>query len=124
MQATGQTILIVEDERDIASQIQLELEDEGYRVSTAANGIEALESLERQPLPDLILLDLLLPKMDGWQFLRNWRELEGTAQVPVIALSAVSYRGAPGATAVLPKPINFDVLMTLITQVRHGRPAR
>jgi CheY-like chemotaxis protein len=116
-------ILIVEDEQDIATQLQEELEREGFRVHVAGSGIEAIASLEKHGPPSLILLDLLLPEMDGWQFLKAQSARKEWHNVPVVAISAVSYRGAPGAAAVLPKPINLAALIQIIHQVR-SKPAR
>jgi CheY-like chemotaxis protein len=114
------SILIVEDEDDISFQLAAVLQQEGYAVRTAANGREAIESLERDGCPSLILLDLLLPELDGWQFMRAQASREEWRHVPVVAISAVSYRGAPGAAAIVPKPIDLSALIQIIHQVRSG----
>jgi CheY-like chemotaxis protein len=114
------SILIVEDEDDISFQLAAVLQQEGYAVRTAANGRKAIESLERDGCPSLILLDLLLPELDGWQFMRAQASREEWRHVPVVAISAVSYRGAPGAAAIVPKPIDLSALIQIIHQVRSG----
>jgi two-component system phosphate regulon response regulator PhoB len=81
------TILIVEDEDDVALLLRYNLEAEGYRVVTAATGDEASERM-REALPDLILLDWMLPGTSGLELCRRWRAREATARVPVIMLTA------------------------------------
>jgi CheY-like chemotaxis protein len=83
------TILIVDDEPIIRQLFQKVLEHEGYTVLTAGNGREALEVM-RLELPDLILLDMLMPVMDGITFLRLMRRNIDFADVPVVVMSAVS----------------------------------
>jgi phosphate regulon transcriptional regulator PhoB len=81
------TILVVEDERDIADLIRFHLEREGFRVSSAENGERALATVQRQR-PDLIILDLMLPGIPGLDVCRRLREQEATAQLPIIMLTA------------------------------------
>ena len=78
------TLLVVEDERPLAETLRFNLEMEGYRVRTAEDGIEGL-SMARAIQPDLVLLDLMLPRMDGLQVLRGIRE---HSQAPVLLLTA------------------------------------
>ena len=78
------TLLVVEDERPLAETLRFNLEMEGYRVRTAEDGIEGL-SMARALQPDLVLLDLMLPRMDGLQVLRGIRE---HSQAPVLLLTA------------------------------------
>ncbi len=80
-------ILIVEDDRDIADLLRLYLEKAGYTVDVALTGEDVLERVRRQP-PDLIVLDLMLPGMDGLTICRTLRGSETTAAIPVIILSA------------------------------------
>ena len=78
------TLLVVEDERPLAETLRFNLEMEGYRVRTAEDGVEGL-SMARALQPDLVLLDLMLPRMDGLDVLRGIRE---TSQAPVLLLTA------------------------------------
>ena len=78
------TVLVVDDERNIAQLAKLYLQNEGYRVETAANGREALEKV-KQTRPKLVVLDLMLPEMDGWEVTKQLRR-EG--DIPIIILSA------------------------------------
>jgi DNA-binding response OmpR family regulator len=80
-------ILVVDDEDDILQFLVLVLTDKGYQVTTAASGGAALAQARREP-PDLVLLDIMMPQMDGWQVLKLLRLDEATAQVPVAMLSA------------------------------------
>ncbi len=80
-------ILVVEDEEDIVRLISFHLEKEGYLVKSAASGPEALD-LVRERLPDLIVLDIMLPELDGLEVCRRLRSNEKTAAVPILILSA------------------------------------
>jgi DNA-binding response OmpR family regulator len=80
-------ILVVDDEDDILHFLDLVLSEKGYAVKTAANGHEALTHAQRDP-PDLVLLDIMMPQMDGWEVLKLLRVDEATARVPVAMLSA------------------------------------
>ncbi len=80
----SKTILVVDDEERLTSLLQAYLHQEGYRVVTAANGRQALDAVRREP-PDLIVLDIMMPEMDGIEFLRVHRAQHST---PVILLTA------------------------------------
>ena len=81
---SGSTILVVDDERNIVQLARLYLRNEGYQVETAANGREALDKV-RQTSPSLILLDLMMPVMDGWEVCKQLRK---TSDIPIIMLTA------------------------------------
>jgi len=80
------SVLVVDDDCDILDLTRLVLEGGGYRVDAAISGLEALRRLEIV-LPDLILLDISMPDMDGWQVLRALKAEERTAQIPVAIFS-------------------------------------
>ncbi len=80
----SRTVLVVEDERPLAETLRFNLEMEGYRVRTAEDGVEGL-SMARALQPDLVLLDLMLPRLDGLDVLRGIRE---HSQAPVLLLTA------------------------------------
>ncbi len=114
-------ILIVDDEERILHFLTSKLKASGYDVVTAQNGQEALERIASQQ-PDLVVLDLLLPKMHGFDVLR---ELRSFSSVPVIVLSALGadaerIKGLRlGADDYLPKPFNPDELLARIEAVRR-----
>lgn len=89
---------------------------EGYRAATAANGREALDYLRRSHVPDLILLDLMMPVMDGWEFRREQERDPTLAGVPVVILSAADNHGNSdiAASAFLKKPLDFDRLLDIV----------
>jgi DNA-binding response OmpR family regulator len=80
-------ILVVDDEDDILNFLELVLSEKGYQVSTASGGQEALTKAQLER-PDLVLLDIMMPQMDGWEVLKLLRVDEETAEVPVAMLSA------------------------------------
>jgi len=113
-------ILVVDDDAGIRELISDTLGDEGYVVISASDGVAALLMLEEWQ-PSLILLDLLMPLMDGDEFLRRYRELPGE-HVPVVVFSA-SGRNRIGRTAAqaeadafLAKPFDLDDLLGLVTR--------
>src|SRR5947209_2718037 len=87
---TQQTVSVVEDDPATRDAWALCLEGRGYRVHTAGDGREALDHLRRHPPPDLILLDLWLPGMSGWEFRQRQRHDPALAPIPVVVLSAVA----------------------------------
>lgn len=112
-------ILVVEDDGAVRETLQELLEEEGYRVSPAANGREALERLRAgERAPCLILLDLQMPVMDGWQFRKEMRSDAALAGIPVVVISADAglERKVEGmaAAAVLPKPVSLDRLLDTV----------
>ena len=82
-------ILIVEDEKEISDCIKEFLESENYQVGAAENGREALDVLSRSSLPNLILLDMKMPQMNGWQFAEEFKILYGHS-VPLLVMTAAS----------------------------------
>src|SRR5581483_5841999 len=85
MHATA--ILVVEDEADIREVVAFNLKREGYAVRTAADGVAALEACRAAP-PDLVVLDVMLPRLDGLEVLRRLRADAATAKLPILMLSA------------------------------------
>jgi CheY-like chemotaxis protein len=85
-------ILVVDDDPDIRDSLKEVLEDEGYTVNCVANGREALEYLHRSPRPCVILLDLMMPVMDGWQFRREQKLDPRIADIPLIVITATGKR--------------------------------
>ncbi len=117
----GVDILLVEDDEDLSEVLADLLKECGYQVATAIHGRAALDFLEANPLPRLILLDWMMPVMDGEEFVRQKANLAAIAAVPVFLLSA---RGDPPATMVaygiqrvFRKPLVFEMLRAAIDTV-------
>jgi len=83
------SILIVDDEEDVLTLLQLVFETNGFSARTASNGKSAVSSAYENP-PDVILLDVMMPEMDGWQVLRSLKGDERTRHIPVAMLSALN----------------------------------
>lgn len=109
-------ILIVEDEEVLADSLQDILEDEGHQVSTARNGLDALDQLARER-PDLVLLDLMLPLVDGLTVLRTLqRDSPATAVVVVTSCAREALQGLP-VQGFLRKPFSLDALLGAVKAV-------
>lgn len=112
-------ILIVEDDRDIRESITEFLECEGYAVKSAVDGAQALELLRGEStLPAVILLDLRMPRMDGFKFREEQRKDSRLARVPVVLMTAdahiTSSKDQLGVAAVLRKPIDIEALAVML----------
>ena len=122
LRAGERLVLVVDDDPDILQTLGLCLSSEGYRVLMAANGREALDILDREH-PAVILLDLMMPVMDGWQFVAEL-EHRGRRDVPLLILSAD--RSVQGhaqqlrANAHLAKPFDLDELLGKVQQLTGG----
>jgi CheY-like chemotaxis protein len=111
------TVFIVEDDVDTREMLEHFLETEGYAVETAANGKIALERLAGGVKPAVILLDLMMPVMDGWQFRRAQVRDSSLARIPVIVVSAAGRERVTQIDAddYLSKPVNLDELLARVT---------
>ena len=111
-------VLIVEDDVDLREMMAQLLAIEGFGAATVSNGREALDYLARGDRPGVILLDLMMPVMNGWEFRREQKSKPELADVPVIVLSALDPRRADDVDAVafLKKPLDFDRLLQLVRQ--------
>jgi DNA-binding response OmpR family regulator len=113
-------ILIVEDEQDIRENLKMLLELEGYKVFTAVNGEDGLKVLRTMERPCLILLDLLMPVMNGMEFLKEKRHEDTIAQIPVCIVSGVAEKpDMKGVSGFVKKPIDLDVLLKFIKSHCH-----
>ena len=125
----GRHIFIVEDDEDILGMIAYNLQKEGYRVSSLTSGQDAAASV-RQALPDLVVLDIMLPNTDGLDILRALRAEPMTGDVPVIMLTAKSREADRvvglelGADDYMVKPFSPRELLARIKAVlrRTGQP--
>ena len=114
---TSRNILLIEDEVDIRTSLKDALEWEGYRVYTASNGKEGMEILP-EVSPCLILLDLMMPVMNGWEFADALATSRAYADIPIVTLSAFSDpEKRIRASGSVKKPVDLDVLFALVRQV-------
>ena len=118
-------ILVVDDDAAIRDVVVDILEMSDYRVMTASNGAEALEQVQRAQ-PAAVLLDLMMPIMDGWEFLRRCRGLEGCGKVPIVVMSAAHDAATTadqlGAQAFLTKPFDMDHVLSVVGRLARGTP--
>jgi len=118
----AQTVLVVDDDPLTQRVLQRYLERAGYEMKSAKNGREALR-LAKRDLPQLIILDVMMPDMDGWTALRRLRKTEITKTIPVIMLTsnanleAQEESSRSGATLLLAKPINAGQLLSVIRKL-------
>ena len=107
-------LLVVDDDADIRETLQLVLEEEGYRVATAADGQQAIDLLSGSEAPCLIVLDLMMPVMDGWELFARMREIPRLACIPVCIVSAMADMAPTDSTCVLTKPVNLEALLATV----------
>ena len=105
-------VMVIEDDDDVRDEIADAIARSGATVVPATNGLEALQKLARAPeLPRLILLDLMMPVMDGWQFRQAQRDQQRLKDIPVVAITAGDLIERPIDVGVLPKPIDLSKLI-------------
>jgi CheY-like chemotaxis protein len=113
-------VLVVDDDPNIRSLVADLLQDEGYEVATAANGAEALARVQDEP-PTAIVLDLMMPVMDGWRFVELCRGVAACADVPIVVMSAAHGLSESaqalvekGVRAVVAKPFDLEALVAVV----------
>ena len=111
----GARILVVDDDAAIREALRDALSDEGYDVVMAADGREALAQMS--PRPALILVDLMMPELDGWELIDELQRTAPLADIPVCVLSAIATHAPPKASAVLRKPVKLDELLATIERL-------
>lgn len=113
------SVLVVDDEPQVAWVLRFTLEHEGYRTFTASNGVEALEELDKHH-PTLMVLDLMMPEMDGWAVLKELTKLPAAERPRIVIVSALTgpddkeKATALGADAFVPKPFDVEVLIDVL----------
>jgi len=113
-------VLVVDDDPSIRELLSTALEDDGYEVMPAANGQDALSVCERWR-PDVIVLDLMMPVMDGWTFAKRLRERH---EIPIVVLSAATdlqrHASTVGAAEVVGKPFDLDQLLPKVARAAEA----
>lgn len=125
---TERELLIVDDDRELLDALAETLAEQGFAVTKAANGREALERLHAGPLPSAVLLDLNMPVMNGWQFCAAKNADARLRGVPVIVLSAAAKKDPASpyfldVEEIVSKPIEMDELMGAIDRLIGGTRA-
>jgi two-component system, OmpR family, alkaline phosphatase synthesis response regulator PhoP len=121
-------ILVVEDEPDLLELLRLRFKEEGYAIATAMNGLDAVKKA-RSTMPDLILLDVMLPELDGFAVCEILRKDPATASIPVVMLTGLSGQLSrcagidSGATDFVTKPATPDEIVSKIKETLHQRSA-
>ena len=118
MMKTSKLILIVDDEYDIASTLELAFNMENYEVKLSTSGLEALEVLKIGPMPDIIISDIMMPIMNGYDFVQKVREIKRFDHIPILLMSAgrvhkeklesINYSGY------IRKPFDLDEVLDLV----------
>ncbi len=112
------SVLFIEDDPALRETVTEVLEEEGYQVTSVPNGAEGLALLESSLQPGLILLDLMMPTMNGWEFFNQLQQHPQHAAIPVVVLSAVAEfqrrRGKLDVAEILPKPIDISRLLAAV----------
>ena len=110
------TLLIVEDEEDLREMLRDALERRGFHVVTASNGQEALAIIPQIEHVCLVLLDLFMPELNGWDFFDALKSKEGWQEIPVIITTSAPNRAPVGATRVLTKPLSLDRVVSTVQE--------
>ncbi len=110
------TILLVEDDRAIADAVATLLEDEGYQVFRAENGQQGMDVLKTMPRPCLILLDMMMPVLDGHGFMRLLRSEDILISIPVVVVSATQGGIPENAKGFLRKPFELEALVQTVNE--------
>ena len=109
------TVLIIENDSEILDSLSQLLQYEGFKVTSSKNGRVALDILAKDLFPDLIILDLMMPVMNGWEFLTVKNSDLKISSIPVIVTSAIDDPGKLGkSTTFVKKPIDFDSLLKIV----------
>ncbi|WP_229203950.1 response regulator [Dyadobacter alkalitolerans] len=122
----GKKILVADDDMRNIFALSAVLEESGFKIEIAANGREAIEKLEDTSQIDLVLMDVMMPEMDGIEATRKIREVPKWANLPIIAVTAKAMQGdreqclAAGANDYISKPVDVDKLLALIKVWLHS----
>jgi CheY-like chemotaxis protein len=113
-------VLIVDDDPDLLEVTAFVIEGEGLAVETASDGAEALARLGHGRRPTLVLLDLMMPVMNGWELLAAVAKDPSLAGIPIVVLTAGDHTEVPGAREVLSKPMDLQELLRVVERYVRG----
>ncbi len=119
---TFKFVLVVDDDPDLLDVTSFVIENEGMSVETARNGAEALALIGAGRLPALVLLDLMMPVMNGWEFLAAVASDPLLRPIPVVVLTAAEHTEVPGALEVISKPMDLKKLLQVVERYVRGEP--
>jgi CheY-like chemotaxis protein len=114
------TVLVVEDEAELREMMRDSLELNGYAVVTAEDGQDALGKISSIEHLCLVILDLIMPVMTGWDFIEKMRQSRGLAAVPVVVHSSAPGKAPAGVNRVLQKPVVFEHLLEVVREYCAG----
>jgi CheY-like chemotaxis protein len=123
------SILLVEDASDIRYIVELLLQNVGHKVISVTDGIQAVQHAHDEP-PDLIIMDLALPGLDGWEATRQLKQGTGTQHIPVLAFTAhalpdeIEHALAVGCAGVITKPFEINTFLDTIDRLLHASQER
>lgn len=116
-QQQGRAVLVVEDDDGIREMLQMSLEIEGYTVFAARNGRHALTLLAQIPKPCLILLDLMMPEMNGWEFVAVVEKDAELSNIPIVVVTAYGDQASTiKVNGLIRKPIDLDLLIRVVQE--------
>jgi CheY-like chemotaxis protein len=116
----GRTVLVVDDDIRNTFALKAMLENKGIKVLSAINGEKGIEAVRNNPAIDIVLMDIMMPVMDGLTAMREIRKLDNYAELPIIALTAKAMSGdrqeclAAGASDYMSKPLDYSQLLSLL----------
>lgn len=123
-QARQPKILVIEDNEEALAAMSELLKMDGFSTVTATNGALGLSKMKADDNISMVLLDLWMPIMDGWEFLQERKRDKRLAKIPVVVLSALPSKTIDGAEAVITKPVNIDHLLQILRRyAAHERSA-
>ena len=123
MTTPTKSVLVIDDDDDIRAVLEIILRLEGYEAMSSADGVAALALIDAGSTPSVIVLDLMMPRMDGREFLRRLRSRAEFNMVPVVLLSgdarACDTAGEAGAQDCLVKPVDIDTIVGAVNRLAH-----
>jgi two-component system, chemotaxis family, chemotaxis protein CheY len=114
------SVLLVEDNEDLRETLADSLRADGYAVATACDGAEALEALRVGALPAVLVTDLMMPVMSGWELVSRLRRDDRFGALPIIVITAAGSASVPGSDALLRKPLRIGDLVGAIERLAPG----